>query len=387
MGMSSASGSDATTTAPLLEARGLTRRYGGRVVVDVDRLDVRHGEVVAVLGPNGAGKSTLFRLLLGLERPQAGELRLDGQLFSPGDERARRRLIGVFQKPHLFRGTVEDNLRFGLRATGVPRAEWDARIDGTAAELGLDGLKGADAGRLSGGEVQRVALARALVLEPAVLMLDEPTASLDVTVRRRFREELGQVMRERAGSVILITHDPSDAFDLADRVAVLEGGRIVQMGTPEELTVEPATPFVAAFTGAELLLDGVVQSLGDGAVDVRAGACTLVARSPEEALTAGDRVHVRYRPEDVILAPAEGASDASARNRLAMTVRSIKPVGGLIRVRLEGPVTLAALVTRPSAERLGLRPGAAVTALLKTTALSVYLLEHVESLYCRHEPP
>lgn len=362
----------------ILEARGLVRGYGGRRVVDVDLLQIRRGEVLAVLGPNGSGKSTLFRLLLGLERPDAGGLRLEGRKIEPGDEGARRRLVGVFQKPHLFRGTVSANLRFGLRATGVPRAEWEGRIQRVTAQLGITELKDADVGRLSGGEAQRVALARGLVLEPAVLLLDEPTASLDVTVRRRFREELGRVMRERAQSVLLITHDPSDAFDLADRVAVMEGGRIVQVGTPEDLTTEPATAFVATFTGAELLLDGVVERVGEGTLDVRTGECTLVARSPGAGLSVGDRVHVRYRPEDVLLAP-HGAADVSARNSLRMTVRSVTPVGGLVRVRLEGPVTLAALVTRPSAERLEIRRGAGITALLKTTALTVYLPEQPRS--------
>jgi molybdopterin-binding protein len=355
----------------ILEARGLRRGYGGRTVVDVDQLAIHEGEVVAVLGPNGAGKSTLFRLLLALEPPDAGELRLRGTPITTGSDEARRRLVGVFQKSHLFSGAVRDNLRFGLRAAGVPRSEWRARIDPTLDELGIAGLRDADVARLSGGEAQRVALARALVLEPDVLLLDEPTANLDVTVRRRFREELGLIMRNRARSVLLITHDAGDAFDLADRVAVMEDGRIVQVGTPEELTADPATPFVAAFTGAELLLDGVVERVGDGTVDVRAGDATLVARCPEGRLAPADRVHVRYRPEDVVLTPS-GAPDVSARNCLPMTVRSVRPVGGLVRVRLEGPITLAALVTRSSADRLGLAPGTGIHALLKTTALNVY---------------
>jgi molybdopterin-binding protein len=361
-----AGGSDA-----LLECRGLIRRYGGRTVVDVDHLEIRAGEVVAVLGPNGAGKTTLFRLLLGLEAPDAGELRLAGRRYSAGDEWARRRLIGVFQDPHLFRGTVMDNLRFGLRATGVPPADWPGRIEAVVSRLGLAGLEGASVDRLSGGEGQRVALARALVLEPAVLMLDEPTANLDVTVRRRFREELAAVIRERAGGALLITHDPSDAFDLADRVAVMEAGRIVQTGTPDAVTTDPATAFVAAFTGAELLLDGVVARAEDGTVEVRVGSTNLVVRPPEVALSAGDRVHVRYRPEDVLLMAGDGAG-ISARNRLPMTVRSMKPVGGLVRVHLDGPVGLAAVVTRRSADSLGLAPGGPITALLKTSALSAY---------------
>lgn len=354
-----------------LEAEGLGRHYGGRPVVDIDALAVRRGEVLAVLGPNGAGKSTLFRLLLLLERPDAGRVLLDGRPVRPGDDHARRRLAGVFQRPHLFAGSVADNLRFGLRATDVPRAKWPGRLARAADELGIAGLLDAPVTRLSGGEAQRVALARALVLEPDVLLLDEPTANLDAAIRRRFRDQLGGVIRERAGSVVLITHEAAEAFDLADRVAVMEDGRLVQDGTPEDLTTDPATPFIAAFTGAELLLDGVVEARGNGTVTVRAGDARLVARAGDPAPAAGSRVHVRYRPEDVTLAPAE-APDVSARNRLRMRVRSATPSGGLIRVRLEGPIPLVALITRESADRLGAKPGAELTALLKTAALHVY---------------
>jgi molybdopterin-binding protein len=362
------------TGGPVLEAEGVVRSYGGRRVVDVARLELGRGEVLAVLGPNGAGKSTLFRLLLLLERADAGVIRLGGRPVRPGDQDARRRLVGVFQRPRLFTGSVRSNLEFGLRSLGVPAREWGERIARTTRELGVGEVTRADVRTLSGGEAQRVSLARALVLEPEVLLLDEPTAGLDVTVRRRFREELGRVIREHARSVVLITHDAADAFELADRVAVMEDGRIVQAGSPEDLTAEPATPFVAAFTGAELLLDGTVQETGDGVVVVRAGRGALLARAPDDGVGPGERVHVRYRPEDVVIAPvAAGAGpEVSARNRLPMIVRSLTPVGGLVRVRLEGPVSLAALVTRDSAERLGLTPGAEVVALVKTAALSVY---------------
>jgi molybdopterin-binding protein len=365
-----------TEGVPLLQARGLEHSYAGRRVVAVEDLRIHRNEVVAILGPNGAGKSTLFRLLLALEKPDAGEVWLDGRPLEHGDQKARRRLVGVFQNPRLFSGTVRANLEFGLRANHVPRSRWATRVDRAARELGIGHLKEADVARLSGGEARRVALARGLVLEPDVLLLDEPTANLDVTVRRRFREELGIVMRQRAGAVVLITHDPSDAFDLADRVAVMESGRVVQFGTPEELTTEPATAFVAAFTGAELLLDGIVERVGEGTLDVTTGGAILVARSPEGRLSKGDRVHVRYRPEDVILTRAE-EPDTSARNCLRMTVRSVTPAGGLVRVRLDGPITLAALITRASAERMGVQLDAEVSALIKTTALNVYLPETV----------
>jgi molybdopterin-binding protein len=360
--------------AETLAAERLVRSYGGRRVVDVDRLAVSPGEVLAILGPNGADKSTLFRLMILLERPDAGRILYHGRAVRPGDREARRRIVGVFQRAHLFAGSVEDNLVFGLRATGVRRGEWQARVDRAVEELGLGPVRRAGVRTLSGGEAQRVALARALVLEPDVLLLDEPTAGLDVTVRRAFREELGRLIREHARSVVLISHDPADAFDLADRVAVMEEGRIVQTGTPEDLTAEPATPFVAAFTGAELLLDGTVREVGTDTAAVAIGAAALLVRCSDPAIAIGDRVHVRYRPEDVTLATTgdEPAGATSARNRLAVTVRSTTPHGGLVHVRLDGEISLTAVVTRDSARRLGLRPGEAVTALLKTAALHAY---------------
>src|SRR5690606_20600959 len=239
--------------SPVLSAEGLQRRYGGRLVLDVDRIDVRRSEVLAVLGPNGAGKSTLFRLLLLLERPDAGRIHFEGRAVSPGDRAAMRRMAGVFQRPMLFAGSVESNVALGLRARGVPRRERARRVAEALAWVGLERLAHVPVGTLSGGEAQRVALARALVVEPDVLLLDEPTANLDVTVRRRFREDLERLVRQRAGAVVLITHDPAEAFAIADRVAVIQEGRIVQVGTPTDVVMDPATPFVAAFTGAELL--------------------------------------------------------------------------------------------------------------------------------------
>ena len=355
-----------------LSADALVRRYGGRTVVDVPRLSIEPGEVVAVLGPNGAGKSTLFRLLLGLEAPDEGLVRLEDRLIGPGRPPPLGQLAGVFQRPHLFAGTVEQNLEFGLRVSRIPEGRWTTRIEETAGPLGVSELLRSDVRGLSGGEARRVALARALVLEPKVLLLDEPTANLDIAVRRRFREELGHVMRQRAESVLLITHDAADAFDLADRVAVMEDGRIVQEGTPEDLTTDPATPFVAAFTGAELLLDGRVERSREGTVEVRVGEARLVARHEGEPLSGGTRVHVRYRPEDVVLAPIV-PPEVSSRNRLAMEVASLTPAGGLVRVRLQGPVTLVALVTRGSVEELDLAPGKPVTALIKTAALNLFV--------------
>ncbi|HSL70814.1 MAG TPA: ATP-binding cassette domain-containing protein, partial [Longimicrobiales bacterium] len=163
---------------PVLELAGLQRRYGGRLVVDIETLEVKAGEILAILGPNGAGKSTLFRLLLLLERADRGELRLNGRALRWGDAEAHRRMAGLFQRPYLFSGSVRANVAYGLRARGMSRAEREARVAAALGDLGLSDLSERSVSSLSGGEAQRVALARTVVLEPDVLLLDEPTANL-----------------------------------------------------------------------------------------------------------------------------------------------------------------------------------------------------------------
>jgi len=358
----------------VLAASGLRRRYGARMVVDVDEFAVAPGEVVTVLGPNGAGKSTLLRLLMLLEKPDAGRILFRGEPAHPADDGVRRQLAGVFQDPHLFTGTVAENVAFGLAARGVSRADRRRRVAEALSWLDLQPYADASVRTLSGGEAQRVALARALVLEPAVLFLDEPTANLDVNIRRRFREDLERLLRARAGAAVLVTHDASDAFALADRIAVMEAGRIVQTGTPSDVVLRAATPFIAAFTGAELLLRGIVTGHDGALVLVRApGGATIVASTPDgDALPAGAPAHVAYRPEDVVLGPMDVDVTTSARNRFRERVIATAPAGGLVRVRLGGDVDLNALLTRQSTQELGIQPGRDVYAYIKSVALRAF---------------
>jgi molybdopterin-binding protein len=360
--------------AYVLAAQALKRSYGNRCVVNVDELGVRPGEVLAVLGPNGAGKSTLFRLLLLLERADAGTIRLSGRVVAPGDRAARGCVAGVFQRPYLFSGTVRHNLDYGLRARSLPAETRNRRLGLALEELELTGLADRGIRGLSGGEAQRVALARALVLEPDVLLLDEPTANLDVTVQRRFREDLSRVARAHARAVILITHDVTDAFALADRVAVLQDGQVVQTATPHELVLDPATPFIAAFTGAELLLNGRVDQVEvGGLVCVRLASGAPLWVTSVQPLERGAQVHVSYRPEEVVLSSATADFQASPRNVYRLRVTALTPIGGLVRVGLDGEARLAATVTRSSAEELELKPGAEVKAHLKAAALRAFV--------------
>lgn len=359
----------------VLAGTGLVRRYGPRTVVDVEAVGVRRQEVLAVLGPNGAGKSTLFRMLGLLEAPDAGQVLWEGRPVRKGDVAATRRIGAVFQRPYLFDGTVAANIGFGLRVRRVSRGERRTRVAEAMDWLGVASLASASVRELSGGEVQRVALARALVTKPEVLLLDEPTANLDVTVRQQFRRDLERLVRTRTAAAILITHDPSEAFWLADRVAVMESGRIVQSGSPADIASAPTTSFVAAVSGAELLLDGTVSSAEDGLVLVLLvdGASVMAAGAPGFGpLPQGSRVHVTYRPEDVVLSPPEDVGRSSAINRFRLRVTAAVPSGSLVRIRLDGNPPLTALITRRSREDLGLEPGTEVVAQVKATAMHAY---------------
>jgi len=359
----------------VLAGRDLVRRYGGRTVVDVPLIGVQRQEVLAVLGPNGAGKSTLFRILGLLEKPDAGQVLWEGGTVRPGDTGAARRIGAVFQRPYLFDGTVGANVGYGLRVRGVRRAERKNRVRESLDWLGVGNLAEMNVRQISGGEAQRVAIARALVTRPDVLLLDEPTANLDIAVRRQFRQDLERLVRTRTAAAILITHDPSEAFWLADRVVVMEAGQVVQSGTPADIASAPSTTFVAAVSGAELLLDGRVTGVDDGLIAVRlAGDVTVLAAGtgPPDRFREGARVHVTYRPEDVVLALPEQEGRTSAINRFRLRVSGVVPSGSLVRIRLEGNPALTATLTRRSTDALKLAAGTEVIAQIKATALHAY---------------
>lgn len=360
---------------PALEARGVGFRIGHSAVLESVDLRVRAGEIVAVLGPNGAGKSTLVRLLLGLERPHEGDVLLQGSRLSDAPEARRRTLTGLLQRSPLFAGTVARNVCYGLRVRGVARAARAARVDAALSRMGVAHLGGRDVRSLSGGEAQRVAVARALVLDPAMLVLDEPGADLDVASRRRLLRDLETAVRTGDAGTLIVTHDPREAFALADRVYVLERGRVVQEGSPADLIADPATPFVAQLTGAELVVDGTFAGHRNGLAEVALGgglAWRAIPATDPEDWPPGCPVHFAYRPEDIALAALDATSPSSPRNRADVEVVSLAPLGGGVRVRLRGPIPLVALVTRDGAEALELAPGRRVSALLKAMAARAY---------------
>jgi len=355
---------------PVLEARGIFHRYEGREVLRGVDFSVGRGETVALIGPTGAGKSTLLRLLGLLEVPTAGEIIFTGHRVSGvGRERlsVRRRIGFVLQKPVLFNATVYDNVAQGLRWRGEKEPAVRGKVMSALERLGLSGLERRNARTLSGGEAQRVALARALVLEPEVLLLDEPTANLDPVSLSLVESLISSPAREYGAAVVIATHDLAQGQRLADRMAVLLEGRIVQEGRPEEVFAFPESRDVARLVGMENLFPGVVMRGEEGLIAVDAGGCVVegVADCPP-----GERVYLGIRPEDITLSLSRPAA-SSARNCLEGRVRRIATAGPLSRVEVECGLLLVALLTRRSVEEMGLGEGSRVYASFKATAVHI----------------
>ena len=281
----------------VLTAQGLSKTFAGDRAVDDVSLSLASGEFFALLGPSGCGKTTTLRMLAGLETPTEGRVRLDG--VDVTERPANRRDVGlVFQDlvlfPHL---TVAENVAYGLARAGVEREERDERVAAMLDLVGLSGFDGRDPASLSGGQRQRVALARSLVTEPAVLLLDEPLSSLDRGLREELQTELTRIQREVGTTFLYVTHDQESAMAMADRVAVMADGRLVETGPPERLYREPETAFVARFFGDAAVVDGIVS--GDDAVEL--GGAAVPATGVGDA-APGDRVRAVVHPDDVSLA-------------------------------------------------------------------------------------
>ncbi len=284
--------------APVLSLHHVSRRFGGVAAVDDLSLDIAPGEFFSLLGPSGCGKTTTLRLIAGFEQPDGGEVRMLGDLVN--GRRPYQRPIGmVFQNyalfPHL---DVRANVAFGLEERRTPRRETDARVDRALELVRLDPAvyRHRTPAELSGGQRQRVALARALVLEPPILLLDEPLGALDLQLRKAMQLELRQLNRTLGITFVLVTHDQEEALTMSDRVAVMSTGRVMQVGAPRDIYDHPATEFVATFIGEANLFDGVVEAVTEGRALVRqADGVTWRVRTGEHAV--GDVIRIAVRPE------------------------------------------------------------------------------------------
>jgi len=360
--------------APILAARGLNVHRGGVQVLEIPEFELQAGTVLALIGPNGSGKTTLLKTLASLQEPTEGAILFRGQPLAsrPGREAYRKRVTMVFQEPLLFDTTVARNLEAGLKLRGVPGPERARRVLAAARTFGIEPLLERQARKLSGGEAQRASLARAFVLEPEILFLDEPFSALDPPTREALLDDLGSALRQTRTTAVIATHDQEDALRLADRIAVLHRGRIVQSGTCFDVVNHPVDEFVAEFVGMEIVLPGQVTASGMGLCRVAvAGLEVEAVGSP----APGEAVLLGLRPEHITLSTHPGPA-TSARNSFTGAVTRIVPRGPFFKVELDCGFWLAAFITPRSLEELALAPGQPVLAAFKATAVHLIRTRH-----------
>jgi sulfate transport system ATP-binding protein len=330
-----------------IEVRGVWKSFDGHPVLRGVSLEIPEGELVALLGPSGCGKTTLLRIVAGLEAPDAGEVRHSGEDVSARS--ARERNVGVvFQHYALFRHmTVAENVGFALRIRGRPRAQSAARVEELLALVQLEGMRSRYPHQLSGGQRQRVALARALAAEPRILLLDEPFGALDLRVRQELRRWLRRLHDELHVTSVFVTHDQEEAFEVSDRVVLMNQGRIEQVGTPAQVFDEPASPFAMRFLGAVNVFHGRVDGERPAENDL-----AFAPVGPERG-----RAHVYVRPHELEVHRAKVPGSFAAK------VDRLVPLGAAVRIELtaleHGRPVEVELDLRKS-EALALAPGEAV---------------------------
>ena len=332
---------------PLLRIEGVSKTFGNFRAVDRLSLDIGAGEFFALLGPSGCGKTTLLRMLAGFETPDEGRILLGGRDIAPVLPHERP-VNMMFQNyalfPHL---SVQDNIAFGLKRARMPRAAIDTRVAEMVALVKLDGMEKRKPDQLSGGQKQRVALARSLARRPKILLLDEPLAALDKKLRESTQLELMELQRRLGMTFIIVTHDQEEAMTMANRIGVMDAGRLQQVATPRDLYEAPASRWVAEFVGDVNLFDGEVSSHEHHRLTIatREGGAIVVAE-PGQAVTK-PVVTVAIRPEKVKLSRRGLASDAEnsqAINRLEGVVTDVGYLGGLTvyKVKLDTGAMLRA---------------------------------------------
>jgi putative spermidine/putrescine transport system ATP-binding protein len=307
-----------------LDVLGVTVRYGGTfTALDTVDLSVQAGEVLALLGPSGCGKTTLLRAVAGFVRQAAGQVLVDGAAVDHLPPN-RRRVGIVFQNYALFpHMTVAQNVAYGMEARGESRTRIESRVAELLGMVQMGAFRDRRPGQLSGGQQQRVALARALAIEPSILLLDEPFAALDRSLRLDMQIEVKRLQRQLGLTAILVTHDQDEAMSVADRIAVMRRGRIEQLGTPVEVYDRPRTLFVAGFIGTTNRLVGVVASCAEGVAEVRLAAGATLAVPVDSPFAAGAPVLLTVRPEQLVLHAEAG------EGRIPVALGLALPLGGL----------------------------------------------------------
>jgi tungstate transport system ATP-binding protein len=366
----SASNLQPSTSNAVLFARNLRVVRAGVTILDIPELTVQTGEVLSLIGPNGAGKTTLLQTLCCLLKPFEGEVIFNGMIVGKDYvvHEYRQKIAMVFQEPLLFDTTVSKNVASGLKFRYVCRKDIERRVTENLERFGISHLRDRSSRTLSGGEAQRTSLARAFATRPEILFLDEPFASLDPPTRESLVEDLERVLKESGTSAFFATHDRMEALRLSDRIAVMNTGRIHQIGQPEEVMNHPVDTFVASFVGVETILNGKVGRIGDGTF-----TASVLGKEIEAVgdVYMDEPVLLCIRPEDVTLSRYADGRQTSARNVFDGRIERIVPLGVYTKVEINCGFPLVAFITKNSVENLQLSEGGDVTASFKATAIHV----------------
>jgi putrescine transport system ATP-binding protein len=337
----------AAVDMPLLRIDGVVKRFGSFTAVDKLSLDIRAGEFFALLGPSGCGKTTLLRMLAGFETPDAGKILLNGRDIArvlPHQRPVNMMFQNYALFPHL---SVRDNIAFGLKRLKMPRPQIDARVAEMVALVKLEGLETRKPHQLSGGQKQRVALARSLARRPQVLLLDEPLAALDKKLRESTQGELTELQRRLGMTFIIVTHDQEEAMTVADRIGVMDSGRLEQVATPRQLYEAPASRWIAEFVGDINMIEGQIERAEEHRLTIATrNAGTIVAVEPRQPVSK-TTICVAIRPEKVKLSrrgPVSDADGAIPMNRLEGVVTEVNYLGGVTtyKIKLDTGATLRA---------------------------------------------
>jgi ABC-type Fe3+/spermidine/putrescine transport system ATPase subunit len=309
----------------------VSKSFGSVEALKEVSLDIPRGSFTTFLGPSGCGKTTMLRTIAGFYELKQGEIYIGERRINDVPSH-KRNAIMVFQDYALFpHMSIGENIAYGLKINKIPEEELRRRIERTTRYLGIQGLERRSPGEISGGQQQRVALARALVMEPEVLLLDEPLSNLDAKLRMNIRAELRQLQKRLGITTIYVTHDQAEALALSDQIAVMDHGRIIQAGTPREIYYRPRTVFVAAFVGTANLLEAEVEE-GDGErTRVHIGDAVLQVAGVAPAVRTGERVTLCVRPETMTMAPAPPRGGGGRNNALRGTVVNHIFEGALVR--------------------------------------------------------
>lgn len=352
---------------PLLTMQNLILRRGGITVLDVRELNVEEGRILALIGPNGAGKSTILLTMAGLLKPDQGMLYYKGSPVDTNARRAhmRRSVSVVFQEPLLINTSVYNNIALGLKFRHLSKDEIKKNVDAALDYFGISALAKRSAKTLSGGEARRVSLARAFALKPELILMDEAFSSLDPPTRETLIDDLRHILGETKITAVLALHDREETLRLAQNVAVMVEGKIIQSGTTSQIFSHPESEFVANFVGTETIIPGVVKTNKDGHLEISINGKAIEAIGD---FSVGDKVYCCLRPEIITVSPvAPGIT--SARNVLEAKVLKIVRQAYFYKVFLDCGFPLVAYLTISSCEDLGLCEQTFVAVSFKATAV------------------